>query len=99
MSEITFRDFAGAMMGNDSDQAATHLQALLGLGSKAASDATAHFASQMKANPAFMMKAAGMRTVVQSKDRDGLVTLLGECFALDSGASDKAADALMARYS
>lgn len=99
MSEITFRDFAGALMGNDHDQAAKHLQTLLGVDAETAAASTKHFVTQMQASPEFMMKAMGMRTVVTSGDRAGLVALLGECFALEGDVRDQAADAVLARYS
>jgi hypothetical protein len=98
MSEITFRDFAGALMGKDHDQAALHLQALLGVDAETAKNGTQFFVAQMQASPEFMMKAMGMRTVVESKDRAGLVTLLGECFDLDAETVEKSADAVLKRY-
>jgi hypothetical protein len=98
MSEITFRDFAGALMGNDHDQAAKHLQTLLGVDETTAAAATEHFVTQMQASPDFMMKAMGMRNVVTSGDRDGLVSLLGECFALEGDVRESAADAVLKRY-
>lgn len=98
MAEITFRDFAGALMGNDHALAAEHLQALLGVDEDTAAAGTAHFVAQMKASPEFMMKAMGMRNVVTSGDRAGLVALLGECFALSDAVADQAADNVLGRY-
>lgn len=98
MAEITFRDFAGALMGNDHALAAQHLQTLLGVDAATATAGTAHFAAQMKASPEFMMKAMGMRNVVTSGDRAGLVTLLGECFALSDVVAAEAADNVLGRY-
>jgi hypothetical protein len=99
MSEITFRDFAGALMGNDHELAARHLTALLGVPADTAARATAHFVAQMQASPEFMMKAMGMRTVVESKDRPALVSLLRECFSLEDAAAVTAADTVLGRYS
>jgi hypothetical protein len=98
MAEITFRDFAGALMGGDTTGAAAHLQTLLGVDESIARAGTEHFGTQMKASPEFMMKAMAMRTVVTNKDRPGLVTLLQECFALSADIAEKGADTLLARY-
>jgi hypothetical protein len=98
MAEITFRDFAGALMGGDEAQAATHLAALLGVDDPTARAGTAHFKAQMSSNPAFMQKAMAMREVVQGRDRERLVTLLGECFALPAETAQAAADTVLARY-
>src|SRR5262245_56932061 len=64
MAELTFRDFAGAIMQNDAGAAARVLEELLGLDAKAAAAAAAHFQAQMAQGPQFMMKAMGLRTDV-----------------------------------
>ena len=97
--EVTFRDFAGALMGNDWDRAAEVLTVLLGVDGERAKTCAAHFQEQMKSGPDFMMKAMGMRTLVTSGDRDGLVSLLGDCFGLEGEPAGQAADKLLARYS
>ncbi len=96
MAEITFRDFAGALMGNDHALAATHLQTLLGVDEAKAKAGVEHFSTQMKANPEFMMKAMGMRNAVTSGDRVALVALLVDCFALGEEDADKSADVVVA---
>ncbi len=98
MAEITFRDFAGALMGNDHALAAQHLEALLGVDGATAAAGTEHFVAQMKASPAFMAKAMSMRSVVEGADRGALVALLAECFALPAPTAESAADTLLSRY-
>ena len=98
MSDITFRDFAGALMGEDHALAAKHLQALLGVDAETAARGTEHFVTQMKASPEFMMKAMSMRTVVEAGDRAALAVLLADCFALDADTVAKATDVVLGRY-
>ena len=95
---LTFRDFAGALMGNDAAKAAEVLAVLLGLDAAAAQAATEHFFAQMKADPSFMMKAMSMRTAVESKDAAAVAKLIGDCFALEPARANQAATALLARY-
>jgi len=97
MAELTFRDFAGAVMQGDAARAATVLQELLALSPDAAASATAHFRGRMS-DPAFMPKAMGLRTAVQSGSDEDISTLLGECFALDGDARAAAVAALRTRY-
>ena len=97
--ELTFRDFAGAVMGNDWERAAEVLVVLLGVERSVARRAAAHFQVEMdNGGPTFMMKAMGMRQVVAARDNTQLVALLGECFGLTGAAADSAATAVMARY-
>ena len=49
----------------------------------------------MGSDPSFMMKAMGMRTVVESKDEAGLVALLGDCFGLDAELARRAATTVL----
>ena len=98
MSDITFRDFAGAIMQGDPQAASKVLQTLLGVDGDQAAAATAFFQEKMATGPEFMMKAMGMRTVVENKDEPGLVTLLGECFGLDGDTAKSAAGAVLSRY-
>lgn len=86
MSQPTFRDFAGAIMGGDLGAAATVLEVLLGLDDAGARDASAHFQSQMGADPSFVMKAMGLRTAVTSGSDEEITTLLAECFGLKGPA-------------
>jgi hypothetical protein len=100
VAELTFRDFAGAVMQGDSARAATVLTELLALSpvaNRLQVSATAHFKGRM-ADPAFMPKAMGLRTAVQSGSDDEIRALLGDCFALDGDASASAVAALRTRY-
>ena len=98
MSDLTFRDFAGAIMEKNDARAAEVLQSLLGVDADAGSSAAAFFKTQMAADPSFMMKAMGMRTVVQEKDESGLVELIHGCFGLDTASAQTAAKAVLSRY-
>ena len=95
---VTFRDFAMASMEGDGSVASGLLATLLGVDEPTARAATAHFRAQMASGPAFMMKAMGMRTVVESKDEAALATLIEECFALPADAAKTAAGVVMSRY-
>jgi hypothetical protein len=67
MAEVTFRDFAAAIMKGDAGAASAALQPLLGLDPAAAQAATQHFQAQSAAaGPAFMAKAMGLRTALAS---------------------------------
>jgi hypothetical protein len=92
MAEVTFRDFAAAIMKGDADAASAALQPLLGLDPPAAHAAAQHFQGQFAAaGPAFMAKAMGLRTALaggpaggaEGGDPDGaLGALLRDCFGL-----------------
>lgn len=97
MPELTFRDFAGAVMQGDAAKAATVLQELLALSPDAATAATEHFRGRM-AEPAFMPKAMGLRTAVQTGSDEDIAALLGDCFALDAPAQAASVAALRTRY-
>jgi hypothetical protein len=97
MAELTFRDFAGAIMGGDTARAATVLQELLALAPDHAAAATSHFASRSK-DPAFMMKAMSLRTAVTSGTDDEIGALLADCFGLDGAATTSSVAALRTRY-
>jgi hypothetical protein len=60
VADLTFRDFAGAVMQGDASRAASVLQELLALSPDAATAATAHFRDRMT-DPGFMPKAMGLR--------------------------------------
>ncbi len=98
MSAPTFRDFAGAVMQNDMAAAGRVLEALLGVDGARAAAAAGYFQQQMGTDPSFMMKAMGMRSVVEAKDQAGLVRLLGECFGLEPELAERAAVTVLARY-
>ncbi len=97
MAELTFRDFAGAIMQGDQARASSVLQELLALSPDQATTCAAHFASQMK-DPAFMPKAMGLRTAVTSGSDAEISSLLADCFALDGDARAAAVAAIRARY-
>jgi hypothetical protein len=95
MAEVTFRDFAAAIMKGDADAASAALQPLLGLDPAAARAAAQHFQAQFgAAGPAFMAKAMGLRTALAGGAAAGtavagdggvdaeLGALLGDCFGL-----------------
>jgi hypothetical protein len=96
--EVTFRDFAAAVMQGDMDGASAVLERLLAVDDAVARAASAHFHAQMATGQAFMMKAMGMRTVVEARDEPGLRALLEECFALDADTAAAAARAVLSRY-
>jgi hypothetical protein len=95
---LTFRDFAAAVMSNDVPKAASVLETLLGLDAPRASAAAEHFATRMQAGPEFMMKAMGMRQVVEARDEGKLKELLGDLFGLDGELRDSASATIAARY-
>ncbi len=97
MSDVTFRDFAGAIMKQDVASAQQVLSTLLGLDVSASAAATEHFRSRM-ADPAFMPKAMGLRTAVTSGSDDEIAALLGDCFGLAGQAQTDAVAALRVRY-
>jgi hypothetical protein len=83
MAEVTFRDFAAAIMKGDVDAAAAVLQPLLGLDAAHARAAAQHFHDQSAAvGPAFMGKAMGLRTAIASGSDAEIATLLHDCFGL-----------------
>jgi drug/metabolite transporter (DMT)-like permease len=98
MAQLTFRDFAGAIMGGDTARAAEVLGVLLGLEGVAATAAATHFQSSMTADPAFMQKAMGLRTAVTGGSDDEIATLLGDCFGLTGAAVPAAVATLRKQY-
>jgi len=98
-TEVTFRDFAGAVMAKDSARAAEVLQVLLALDADGATAAAKHFDDQMAGQgQAFMMKAMGLRTAVTSGSDDDIAALLNDCFGLSGDAATGATAALRDRY-
>jgi hypothetical protein len=98
MTELTFRDFAGAIMSGDSARAAEVLAVLLGLDAAAATAATEHFRASMSADPTFVAKAMGLRTAVTSGTDDDIAALLADCFGLDAPSVPPAVNALRKLY-
>jgi len=98
-SQITFRDFAGAVMAKDEAKAAEVLQTLLALDEPTAASAAAFFNQQVASQgQAFMMKAMGLRTAVASGSDEDIGALLGECFDLQGDSASGATAALRQRY-
>ena len=86
MAQLTFRDFAEAIMGADAARGAEVLEPLLGLDNAAATTAAKHFQASMAADPTFMMKAMGLRTAVTDGTDAEIAALLGHCFGLEGSA-------------
>jgi hypothetical protein len=82
MSELTFRDFAGAIMADDAKRAAEVLAVLLAVDEVRATAAVTHFRDHAKADPAFMMKAMGLRTAVTSGSDEEIGALVSDCFGI-----------------
>jgi hypothetical protein len=83
MADVSFRDFAGAIMQGNVDAAGGVLQQLLGLPAEDARAAAAHFHAQSTAQgPAFMGKAMGLRAATMSGAEDEIGALLRDCFGL-----------------
>jgi hypothetical protein len=96
---LTFRDFAAAIMSNDVAKASSVLEVLLGLEPERARLAAQHFAERMQSGgPEFMMKAMGMRQVVEARDESQLKALLGDLFGLEGDLRDQATATIAARY-
>jgi hypothetical protein len=87
MADVTFRDFAGAIMQGNVDAAGAVLQQLLGLSAEAARAAAEHFHAQSTAQgPAFMGKAMGLRAAITSGSDAEIGALLSDCFGLAGAA-------------
>jgi hypothetical protein len=97
MADVTFRDFAGALMGGDRAKAASVLEALLGVSPETATAASGYFEKQMK-DPAFMPKAMGLRTAVTTGTDAEVGVLIEQCFGLRGPALAGAVAALRGRY-
>src|SRR5688572_16370276 len=99
MAEVTFRDFAGAVMQKDTVAAGRGLEELLDLDPEPAAAAARHFdAETARVGPAFMAKAMGLRTAVASGTDDDIRALLGECFGLGPEQASTALTELKRRY-
>lgn len=83
MADVTFRDFAGAIMTGNVEAAGGVLQPLLGLPAEDARVAAEHFQAQSTAQgPAFMGKAMGLRAAMTTGSDGELGALLSDCFGL-----------------
>ncbi|HZJ65256.1 MAG TPA: hypothetical protein VFD36_17210 [Kofleriaceae bacterium] len=83
MADVTFRDFAAAIMKGDVEGAGAVLQPLLGLPPDDARAAAQYFHGQSTAaGPAFMGKAMGLRTAIASGADAEISALLSDCFGL-----------------
>lgn len=98
MAQLTFRDFAGAIMGGDTARAAEVLGQLLGLQGAAATAAATHFQGSMTSDPSFMAKAMGLRTAVTGGSDEDIAGLLGDCFGLTGEAVPAAVATLRKQY-
>ena len=97
MGDITFRDFAGALMQGNKAGATAMLEPLLGLTGDAATAATDYFGDRIK-DPQFMVKAMGLRNAVTSGTDDDIASILGECFGLAETQRASAVAAVRKRY-
>ena len=97
MADVTFRDFAGAIMGGNIAGAAGVLETLLGLPNDQATRASEHFRTRMS-DPAFMPKAMGLRAAVTSGTDAEIDALLADCFGLDDAARPGAIATLQVHY-
>jgi hypothetical protein len=98
MADVTFRDFAAAVMKGDVEAAGAVLQPLLGLPADEARAAAQHFHSRSTSvGPAFMGKAMGLRTAIAGGSHAEIAALLGECFGLAGGSLDTAIATLTRR--
>lgn len=97
MADVTFRDFAGALMQGKQADASAMLEPLLGLTGDDATRATEYFAGRIT-DPTFMVKAMGLRTAVTSGSDDDIASILGECFGLDEAQRPSAVAAVRVRY-
>jgi hypothetical protein len=98
MAEVTFRDFASAIMGNDTARAAEVLGQLLGLDAEAGMAAATHFQRSMAADPSFMGKAMGLRAAVTGGSDEDIAALLSDCFGLTGAAVPPAVATLRKKY-
>jgi hypothetical protein len=99
MADVTFRDFAGAIMRGDEAAAASVLEVLLGLSTEQARAAATHFRAQIAVQgAAFMPKAMGLRTAVTTGSDAEIAGLLGDCFGLSEPAVTGAVARLRQHY-
>src|SRR5262245_28307405 len=97
-TQVSFRDFAGAIMQGDGATASCHLVTLLEVPAATADAAAKHFQQAMAQGPDFMMKAMGLRTAVTDPDLAKTTGLLVDCFGLDGAQAEQSAQALKRRF-
>jgi len=97
MADVTFRDFAGAVMSADTARATQALETLLGLPTDQAQQATEHFRTRT-GDPSFLPKAMQLRTAVTSGSDDEIFAILVECFGLAADQRASVLAALRKRY-
>jgi hypothetical protein len=97
MAEVTFREFAGALMQGNRAGATSMLEQLLGLPPDEAAKATDFFGDRTK-DPAFLMKAMGLRNAVQTGTDEDIADVLAECFGLDQVQRAHAVATVRNRY-
>ena len=98
MADVTFRDFAGAIMGNDTARAGEVLQQLLGVSTEDGVAGAAHFQARMTADPSFVQQAMGLRAAVTGGSDQDIAALLGDCFGIGGDAVAPAVAALRKQY-
>ena len=96
MPDVTFRDYAMAVMQNQ-PVAITHLQTLLGLDAAHAETATSFFKAQLT-DPTFLQKAMGLRQAVTTGSDDDIGNILVDCFGLDAEQRATAVAAVRVHY-
>lgn len=97
MTEVTFRDFAMAVMQNQIDAAVGMLETLLGLSASHARKSTEFFKAQV-GDPKFLPKAMGLRTAVTSGTDDQIGELMVDLFGLDAETRPTAVATVRKRY-
>lgn len=97
MADVTFRDFAGAVMQGNTPAAAGVLEQLLALSPERAIVATEHFRGRMT-DPAFLPRAMSLRTAVTTGTDDEIRALLTDCFGIAGDDHPAALAELRRRY-
>ncbi|MEM1029125.1 MAG: hypothetical protein AAGN82_02190 [Myxococcota bacterium] len=98
MPDVTFRDFAGALMAQDDAKAGSVLETLMGVDAATAAAGVSFFQAEMKKSPDFMMKSMEMRGAVEQRDEAKLTELIAACFGYGPEAAAEAATTLLAHY-
>ena len=99
MSDVTFRDFAGAVMAGDIPRAQQVLETLLALPPDQAQTATEFFRARVASgDPAFLPKAMQLRAAVTTGTDDDIYAILVDCFGLTAPQRDAVISAVRKRY-
>jgi hypothetical protein len=96
--ELTFRDFASAVMGNTEQKAAEILAQLIQIDAQQSVAATTFFKNKLTSDPAFMMKAMGLRQAVTEGSSEQIQALLHDLFDLPESLSATAAAHLKKKH-